>query len=41
MAVWNYLLHAPGGVEGLIVGVLANGVVFAIGLHWDRTETSH
>ena len=40
MAVWNYLLHAPGGVEGLIVGVLANGLVFAIGLHWNRPEAS-
>ena len=40
MALWNYLLHAPGGLEGLVVGVFANGVVFIVGLHWDRSGTS-
>ncbi|MFH1488700.1 MAG: sodium:solute symporter family protein [Pseudomonadota bacterium] len=40
MVIWNYFLNAPGGVEGLIVGVLANGLVFAVGLHWNRSGTS-
>jgi SSS family solute:Na+ symporter len=32
MCVWNYILHSPGGVDGLTMGVLANGLVFATGL---------
>jgi SSS family solute:Na+ symporter len=36
VALWNTLLNSPGGVDGLIVGVLANGVVFALAKKWDR-----
>ena len=36
VALWNTLLNAPGGVDGLILGVLANGAVFALVKKWDR-----
>ena len=36
VALWNTLLKAPGGVDGLIVGVLANGAVFALAKKCDR-----
>jgi SSS family solute:Na+ symporter len=36
MVLWNTMLNAPGDVDGLIVGVLANGAVFAIAKKWDR-----
>ena len=36
MILWNYLLGAPGGVEGLIIGVLSNTAVFAVAKRWDR-----
>ena len=36
VALWNYLLNAPGGVDGLIVGVLTNTVVFAVAYKWDK-----
>ena len=35
VALWNTMLNAPGGVDGLIVGVLANGAVFALVKRWD------
>ena len=36
MVLWNYLLLAPGGVDGLIIGVLSNTAVFAVAKRWDR-----
>jgi SSS family solute:Na+ symporter len=36
MAIWNYLLDSPGGVDGLIVGVLANTLAFAFVLLRER-----
>jgi SSS family solute:Na+ symporter len=36
MILWNYLLRTPGGVDGLIIGVLSNTVVFAVAKRWDR-----
>ena len=36
MILWNYLLGAPGGVDGLIIGVLSNTAVFAVAKRWDR-----
>ncbi len=32
--VWSWALHSPGGVDGLIIGVLANLAVMMFGLRW-------
>ena len=29
--LWKYGLHAPGGIDGLVVGVLCNTAVFLMG----------
>ncbi len=36
VALWNTLLNSPGGVDGLIIGVLGNGAVFFLVKRWDR-----
>jgi len=36
VALWNTLLNSPGGVDGLVIGVLANGAVFSLVKRWDR-----
>jgi len=36
VAFWNTLLNSPGGVDGLVIGVLANGAVFSLVKRWDR-----
>ena len=37
LVIWHWLLKDPGGVDGLVVGVLANLVTFAAMHHIDRT----
>lgn len=37
---WNVLLHAPGGFDGLLVGVFTNFVVFSLVNRLDRLGTS-
>ncbi len=40
LVIWHWFLKDPGGVDGLVIGVLANLVAFASMHHIDRTVTT-
>ncbi len=39
-ALWNFVLHSPYGIDGLIAGVLLNGIFFLISMKIFKPEKS-
>ena len=42
VVTWNFILHNPQGIDGLIIGILCNGAVFFLStiLQKDRPLTA-
>ena len=31
VVIWNFILHNPRGIDGLIIGIAGNGIAFSVG----------